>query len=97
MQLLQVLKARVRPDNTFKEWGLEIYVSKDGFLNCDETDKADPFCNVFFNPVEAKVEPAGFPVSRKIVISQVAFPLPDLSTEPRGAQARKCEAPVRSD
>jgi len=58
MKLLQSLKRQVGPDKTFKEWGLEIYVSKDGFLNCDATDKINPFCNIFFNSLEAKIEPA---------------------------------------
>jgi len=58
MKLLQSLKRQVEPDKTFKEWGLEIYVSKDSFLNCDGTDKTKPFCNIFFNPREAKIEPA---------------------------------------
>jgi hypothetical protein len=58
MKLLKVLKERVQPDKTFKGWGLEIYVSKDGFLNCDETDKNKPFCTIFFNPSEAKIEQA---------------------------------------
>jgi hypothetical protein len=58
MKLLQMLKQRVQRDKTFREWGLEIYVSKDGFLNCDATDRTNPFCNIFFNPSEAKIEPA---------------------------------------
>ena len=56
MKLLKALKEQVQPDKTFKEWGLKIYVSKDRFLNCDETDKNKPFCTIFFNPAEAKVE-----------------------------------------
>jgi hypothetical protein len=57
-KLLKALKRRVQQDEVFKEWGLEIYLSKDGFLNCNETDKNNPFCYIFFNPSKAKIERA---------------------------------------
>jgi hypothetical protein len=57
-KFLQMLKYRVQRDKTFSEWGLEIYVSEDGFLNCDATDKTNPFCKIFFDPSKAKIEPA---------------------------------------
>jgi hypothetical protein len=57
-KLLKVLKERVQPDKQFKELGLKIYVSKDGFLNCDETDKNKPFCFISFNPSAIKIEQA---------------------------------------
>ena len=58
LKLLQVLKARVSQDEAFKEWGLRVYVSKDNLLSCDETDRNKPFCYIWYNPSEAKVEPA---------------------------------------
>jgi hypothetical protein len=57
-KLLKTLKEQVKPDKEFKEMGLTIYLSKDGLLNCNETDNTKPFCNVFFNPSQLKIEPA---------------------------------------
>jgi hypothetical protein len=56
--LLKTLKERVKPDKEFKEMGIKIYTSKDGLLNCDETDNTRPFCNIFFNSQGLKIEPA---------------------------------------
>jgi len=54
--LLKTLKAEVTPNKEFKEMGLTIYSSKDGLLNCDETDRTKPFCHIFFNATELKIE-----------------------------------------
>lgn len=58
-RLLRELKRRVQRDEELKELGVgEIYISKDGFLNCDATDKSNPVCYIWFNPSEVKIEPA---------------------------------------
>ena len=55
-KLLQVLKRRLPRDQTLAEWGLDAYVSKDRLLHCDETDRNSPFCTIFFNASETKVD-----------------------------------------
>ena len=55
-QLLDTLKAKVPMDEQFKEWGLSIYISKDGNLMCDGTEDGSPGCTINFNPSEAKLE-----------------------------------------
>ena len=57
-ELLKTLKDRTTPDKDFKKMGLAIYLSKDGLLFCDETESAKPFCRIYFNPQQLKMEPA---------------------------------------
>jgi hypothetical protein len=56
-KLLQTLKEQVKPDKGLKEMGLTMYISKDGLLECEETDSAKPFCTISFNPSQLKIEP----------------------------------------
>src|SRR6516164_3757135 len=57
VQLLHALKQKVQKEDTFKQWGLTIYISKDGLLSCNETEKVAPFCDIWFSPIQAKIEP----------------------------------------
>ena len=42
----------------FRDMGLTIYVSKDGNLDCDETEPDNIFCDIYYNVSDAKFEPA---------------------------------------
>jgi hypothetical protein len=57
-ELLKTLKERVSPNENLKQLGVTVYSSKDGLLDCDETDITKPFCRISFNPPQLKIEPA---------------------------------------
>jgi hypothetical protein len=57
VKLLQSLKRKVKKHEIFESWGLTIYESNDGLLRCDETKKAAPFCDIWLNTKEVKIEP----------------------------------------
>ena len=56
--LLKALKGKVSVSPEFRDMGLTIYVSKDGNLDCDETEPDNVFCDIYYNVSDAKFEPA---------------------------------------